>query len=263
MVRTLWDILGEVEDRRGPQGRQYALRSVLGISIAATLADRARSHVGTRRRHPDRLDRRGADGAPALGDSDQGMGRRAGRHHPSGVCAGLSGAQLPDPALRAVHRQRSNLTSRPVYCDGQPVQSREAIARRDRLIEKLASLPPVHGALDQIVQRFGADMVAEVKGRSRRIVGKGDRLLVENRAGSANLAETQAFMDDEKHTSSSRTPAVRAAATTPRCRRGTVACGFIISWKPDGRLTPPSRGSGARTGPTRRNRRCSGRSRPT
>ena len=54
------------------------------------------------------------------------------------------------------------------------------------------------GALDQIVQRFGTDIVAEVTGRSRRIVRKGDRLVVENRAGSANLAETQAFMDDQK-----------------------------------------------------------------
>ena len=32
------------------------------------------------------------------------------------------------------------------------------------------------GALDQIVQRFGTDIVAEVTGRSRRIVRKGDRL---------------------------------------------------------------------------------------
>jgi predicted RNA methylase len=91
-----------------------------------------------------------------------------------------------------------NLSSRPVYRDGQPVESREAVARRDRLIETLASLPPVPGALDQIVQRFGTDMVAEVTGRSRRIIRKGERLAVENRAGSANLAETAAFMDDVK-----------------------------------------------------------------
>jgi hypothetical protein len=85
-----------------------------------------------------------------------------------------------------------------VYRDGQPVESREAVARRDRLIEKLASLPPVPGALDQIVQRFGTDMVAEVTGRSRRVIRKGARLQVENRAASANLAETAAFMDDTK-----------------------------------------------------------------
>ena len=96
-----------------------------------------------------------------------------------------------------------NLHSRPVMRDGQPVESREAVQRRDRLIESLAALPPVHGALDQIVQRFGADLVAEVTGRSRRIVRKTgadgvSRLVVENRAGSANLAETQSFMDDDK-----------------------------------------------------------------
>ncbi len=95
-----------------------------------------------------------------------------------------------------------NLSSRPVYRDGQPVESREAVARRDEMIASLASLPPVPGALDQIIQLFGTDTVAEVTGRSRRIVRKRgvtiDRLVVENRAGSANLAETQAFMDDTK-----------------------------------------------------------------
>jgi predicted RNA methylase len=96
-----------------------------------------------------------------------------------------------------------NLASRPVLRDGQPVQCREAVERRDKLIEHLASLDPVPGALDQIVQHFGSDRVAEVTGRSRRIVAKIDgagdkRLAVESRAGSANLAETQAFQDDEK-----------------------------------------------------------------
>jgi hypothetical protein len=91
-----------------------------------------------------------------------------------------------------------NLSSRPVYREGQPVECREAARRRDDLIERLASLAPVPGALDQIVQHFGTDMVAEVTGRSRRIVRKGDRLVVENRASSANLAETAAFMDDHK-----------------------------------------------------------------
>lgn len=38
MARTLWDALGEIDDKRGRKGRQYALQSVLGISIAAMLA---------------------------------------------------------------------------------------------------------------------------------------------------------------------------------------------------------------------------------
>lgn len=97
-----------------------------------------------------------------------------------------------------------NVTSRPVHdADGNPVQCREAVRRRDEMIERLASLPPVGSTLDQILHHFGTDVVAEVTGRSRRIVKKAgrdgiDRLAVENRPGSANLAETQAFMDDDK-----------------------------------------------------------------
>ncbi|WP_137935516.1 strawberry notch-like NTP hydrolase domain-containing protein [Mesorhizobium comanense] len=97
-----------------------------------------------------------------------------------------------------------NVYSRPVHdVDGNPVQCREAVRRRDQMIEKLASLPPVGSALDQILHHFGTDTVAEVTGRSRRIVRKTgrdgiDRLAVENRPGSANLAETQSFMDDDK-----------------------------------------------------------------
>ncbi|MER8383172.1 strawberry notch family protein [Mesorhizobium sp. M1399] len=97
-----------------------------------------------------------------------------------------------------------NVYSRPVHDeDGNPVQCREAVRRRDEMVERLASLPPVGSALDQIIHHFGTDTVAEVTGRSRRIVKKSgrdriDRLAVENRAGSANLAETQSFMDDDK-----------------------------------------------------------------
>jgi predicted RNA methylase len=97
-----------------------------------------------------------------------------------------------------------NVYSRPVHDeDGNPVQCREAVRRRDEMIEKLASLPPVGSALDQIIHHFGTDTVAEVTGRTRRIVRKTgrdgvDRLAVENRPGSANLAETQSFMDDDK-----------------------------------------------------------------
>src|ERR1700738_3863114 len=70
------------------------------------------------------------------------------------------------------------------------------------MIEHLASLPPVQGALDQILHRFGTELVAEVTGRSRRIVRRkgegGDPLCVEPRPASANFAETAAFMDDDK-----------------------------------------------------------------
>lgn len=96
-----------------------------------------------------------------------------------------------------------NLWSRPVYEDGRAVECREAVARRQRMIEHLAALPAVPGALDQILHHFGTEVVAEVTGRARRIVARRDddgerRYAVESRPGLANLAETQAFMDDRK-----------------------------------------------------------------
>ena len=96
-----------------------------------------------------------------------------------------------------------NVMSRPVFDDdGNPVICQEAAARRDALIEKLAALPPVQSALDQIVHRFGHEAVAEVTGRSRRVLkitdARGERLALRSRPASANLAETAAFMDATK-----------------------------------------------------------------
>ena len=106
---------------------------------------------------------------------------------------------FPTQLFELYSDDEGNLHSRPAYdADGNPVISREAVERRDRMIEHLASLPPVQGALDQILHRFGTDLVAEVTGRSRRIVRRDDRLCVETRPASANFAETAAFMDDDK-----------------------------------------------------------------
>ncbi|WP_331375356.1 strawberry notch-like NTP hydrolase domain-containing protein [Sinorhizobium chiapasense] len=97
-----------------------------------------------------------------------------------------------------------NLSSRPVFdADGTPVMCRQAVARRDALLEQLGVLPAIPTALDQIVQHFGTDRVAEITGRSRRIVRRKDgssiaRFAVESRPGAANLDETRAFMDDAK-----------------------------------------------------------------
>ncbi len=96
--------------------------------------------------------------------------------------------------------ENGNLQSRPARDDdGNAVECRQAATARDSLIEHLCALPAVQGALDQIIWRFGKDQVAEVTGRSRRIVRTGDdRLKVENRPGSSNLAEAAAFMDNQK-----------------------------------------------------------------
>jgi hypothetical protein len=83
--------------------------------------------------------------------------------------------------------------------DGNPVICREAEAQRDELVGKVAALPALPGALEQILHHFGHDRVAEVTGRSVRILTDADgRQYVAKRPASANLSETQAFMDSEK-----------------------------------------------------------------
>ncbi len=90
--------------------------------------------------------------------------------------------------------------SEPVFdADGSPVISIEAVALRDALVDKLASLDPIPGALEQLLWHFGHKQVAEVTGRSKRVL-KDDsgRLFVDSRGSGANIAETAAFMADEK-----------------------------------------------------------------
>ena len=93
-----------------------------------------------------------------------------------------------------------NLRSKPVMDeDGNPVFCREAEEARDAMIEHLGSLAPVQSALDQLIWHFGTDLVAEVTGRSRRVVKTTDgKLKVANRPASSNLSETSAFQNDDK-----------------------------------------------------------------
>ena len=136
-----------------------------------------------------------------------------------------------------------SLFSRPVRDGaGNIVVHREAVRRRQAMIERLAALPPVPGALDQIVQHFGTDAVAEVTGRSRRIVPRPGadgsvRFAVESRPASANLAETQAFMDDAKRIlifseagGTGRSYHADLAAKNQRLR---IHYGLEFGWKPD------------------------------
>lgn len=90
--------------------------------------------------------------------------------------------------------------SEPLFdADGSPVISQEAVALRSALVERLASLDPIPGALEQLLWHFGHKQVAEVTGRSKRVL-KDDagRLFVDSRGSGANIAETTAFMSDQK-----------------------------------------------------------------
>lgn len=83
--------------------------------------------------------------------------------------------------------------------EGNPVFCPRAVAARDALIEQLCALPPIATALDAIIEHFGTDAVAEVTGRTRRLVsGTDGQQRLERRSPSANVAEAQSFMEGTK-----------------------------------------------------------------
>lgn len=78
---------------------------------------------------------------------------------------------------------------------GNPVFCQQALALRDEMIERLCALPPIGLALDELIRHFGTDKVAEVTGRTRRLVlDANGRQRVERRGGRSNLVEAESFM---------------------------------------------------------------------
>jgi predicted RNA methylase len=82
--------------------------------------------------------------------------------------------------------------------NGEPIISQEALAMRDGLIERMSILPPVNSLLDSLNWHFGDRLVAEVTGRSKRVILKDGRYQLSQRSTSSNIAETNAFQADEK-----------------------------------------------------------------
>ena len=74
------------------------------------------------------------------------------------------------------------------------------------------------------MHHFGGEAVAEVTGRSRRVLriadSSGERLALRNRPASANLAETAAFMAGEK-----RILVFSMAGGTGRSYHADLGCG--------------------------------------
>jgi hypothetical protein len=111
-----------------------------------------------------------------------------------------------------------------------------------------------------LIERFGTEGVAEVTGRTRRLVVNRDgRQKLENRTARSNLLETDAFMRGDK-----RILVFSDAGGTGRSYHaclgaGTRRGGSIICSSPAGAPTPPSRAWGEPIAPARPPRRCSGR----
>lgn len=94
--------------------------------------------------------------------------------------------------------------SRPVRdSEGNPVQNAEAIALRDKLLQDLQQIRVPDGPLELILNHFGVETVAEVTGRTQRVVKKADKkgeikAQIETRGASSARADANSFMDDKK-----------------------------------------------------------------
>jgi hypothetical protein len=110
----------------------------------------------------------------------------------------LMGA-FPIMAMDAIEDEDGNVTLVPITDeDGRPVVSQAALRLRDKLVTHLACLPAVPGVLDAVIEALGSEQVAEITGRSRRVITRDGRRVVERRSVSAAKAETDAFMSGKK-----------------------------------------------------------------
>jgi len=109
-------------------------------------------------------------------------------------------AAFPTRQMKVFTDPEGNVRSEPMADEeGRPVHSQSALRARDTLIEQLCALPPIGTALDTLIERFGTGCVAEVTGRTRRLVtGRDGRQKLESRTARSNLVEAEAFMRGDK-----------------------------------------------------------------
>jgi len=88
----------------------------------------------------------------------------------------------------------NSLTRLVTDAGGSPVENREAARRRDMLLERLGALKVPGNPLDMIVEEIGPGLVAEVTGRSRRVVNGRE----ERRGPATGAKEAQDFMDGKR-----------------------------------------------------------------
>lgn len=107
---------------------------------------------------------------------------------------------FPTQAMETYLDENDNERMRPVVdSKGNPVMDPGAVAIRDALLDKLGSLNVPEAALDQLIEAFGVENVAEVTGRESRLVRTADgRVNLKRKPDHDNPAEVAAFLDGRK-----------------------------------------------------------------
>lgn len=94
--------------------------------------------------------------------------------------------------------------SRPVTnSKGEPVIDRAAVKKRDALIKEVEQMAIPDGPLEMLFNAFGTDQVAEITGRTRRVVPRKQpdgsvKRVEESRSKAHTAADVQAFQDGDK-----------------------------------------------------------------
>lgn len=100
--------------------------------------------------------------------------------------------------------ENGNRLSRPVKdSQGNPVLDKRAVALRDQLIAKIGKMKVPDGPLEMLLDEFGAENVAEVTGRTRRVVNQRQadgsvKRVIENRSVKSGEADAKAFQNGTK-----------------------------------------------------------------
>ena len=124
---------------------------------------------------------------------------------PRGALLGFLENSFPVQQYEEFLDEHGNKQSRPVVdSKGNPVLNKSAVAARDELIERIKEMSIPEGPIDMIINAFGADKVAEVTGRSRRIIMKPDengnmKKVEETLKPDFRVSETTAFQNGDKH----------------------------------------------------------------
>lgn len=106
---------------------------------------------------------------------------------------------FPTTLYQEVEDAEGNKSWQPVVdSEGNVVEDPEAIRKRDELIEVVGALPVPENPLDQIVNYFGHEKVAEVTGRGRRRIEKDGKQILQNRTPAMVDAEIVDFEEGKK-----------------------------------------------------------------
>ena len=123
---------------------------------------------------------------------------------PSDILVDLLQKAFPVELYEEYEDENGNTLYRPVLdADGNPVLDKKAVAMRDALIEEVKLMKVPDGPLEMIFDAFGVENVAEVTGRTRRVVEKLDKngvrkRVIESRNENSGIADANAFQDGKK-----------------------------------------------------------------